>query len=80
MNEYYKCQNCDQVVQGFVASQQMECCDSPNYVPIPSPDEDVFIVGHKAGCVRSTTRTGSEAADTVRALEARGYEVKVSPL
>lgn len=40
MGEYYKCENCGQVVQGFVASQQMECCEHPDYRIIPDPEED----------------------------------------
>ena len=34
MNEYYECENCGQVVQGYNASRQVECCDSPSYKPL----------------------------------------------
>ena len=40
MNEYYECTNCGQVVQGFEASQQIECCDNPNYVPVEKDNGD----------------------------------------
>ena len=31
MNEYFECYNCGNIVQGFVASQQVECCQIPSY-------------------------------------------------
>ena len=38
MNEYFECYNCGQVVQGFVASQQGECCEIPSYQRIEKPE------------------------------------------
>jgi len=38
MNEYFECYNCGQVVQGFVASQQVECCEIPSYQRIEKPE------------------------------------------
>ena len=29
--EYYECCNCGQVVQGFHASEDMQCCGHPDY-------------------------------------------------
>ena len=40
MQEYFECQNCGQVVQGFVASQMVECCESPRYSRCAGPNED----------------------------------------
>jgi len=38
--EYYKCLHCGQVVQGFIASQQIECCEAPDYVPLEEKQEE----------------------------------------
>lgn len=37
-NEYFECINCQQVVQGWNASQDVECCDSPDFVGIERED------------------------------------------
>jgi len=37
-NEYYECRNCGQVVQGFGASQDINCCEHPGYDQIDGPD------------------------------------------
>jgi hypothetical protein len=29
--EYFVCRNCDQVVQGFHASEMITCCERPDY-------------------------------------------------
>jgi len=40
VNRYFECKSCGQVVQGFEASRQVECCDHPDYREIDSPDAD----------------------------------------
>ena len=37
MSEYFECYICGQVVQGFVASQQVECCEIPSYQRVEKP-------------------------------------------
>lgn len=37
---YFECKNCKQVVQGFITSQTIECCDRPDYKEIPGPEDD----------------------------------------
>ena len=39
-NRYFECQNCGQVVQGFEAAMQTECCDNPQYEEIKPDDEE----------------------------------------
>ena len=43
MNEYFQCRNCEQVVQGWHASQQIECCERPSYHRIPGPNRDAQV-------------------------------------
>jgi len=38
MNVYYECKGCQQVVQGFAASQQVECCKNPQYHLVDRPE------------------------------------------
>ena len=40
MNEYFECVNCGQVVQGFNASRQVDCCERPSYARVPGPEGD----------------------------------------
>jgi len=42
MNRYFECKNCGQVVQGFEASRQVECCNHPQYVEIPGPEDQIW--------------------------------------
>lgn len=34
MNEYYECRNCGQVVQGWNASLDIECCDRKDMIRV----------------------------------------------
>ena len=48
MNRYFECANCGQVVQGFEASRQVDCCDRPDYQEIDGPevlDDPAMFIG-----------------------------------
>ena len=36
-NEYFQCTACGQMVQGFNASQDIQCCDQKNMIPVTVP-------------------------------------------
>lgn len=38
--QYFKCLGCEQVVQGWEASNWVTCCEVQNYVEVPGPEED----------------------------------------
>ena len=40
MNEYFECVNCGQVVQGWNASQMVQCCEFPQHKRIEGPEQD----------------------------------------
>ena len=48
MKEYFECVNCGQVVQGWHASQQIECCESPQYRSIYPDDGESDIIDEEA--------------------------------
>jgi len=35
--QYFECENCGQVVQGWGASRDIDCCERPNFVEIYGP-------------------------------------------
>lgn len=39
-NWYFECENCQQVVQGFHASESVECCEDKQMVEIDPPEEE----------------------------------------
>lgn len=41
--EYYECQGCGQVVQGFNAMQQIDCCNSPCFIQVYGPLDEGHI-------------------------------------
>ena len=36
--QYFECENCEQVVQGWGASRDIDCCEEPNFVEIHGPE------------------------------------------
>ena len=42
MSDYLKCDGCGQVVQGFEAAMQTECCDKPMYKYTTNPLADAL--------------------------------------
>lgn len=36
--QYFECENCGQVVQGFNAMEQIDCCERPDFVEICGPE------------------------------------------
>lgn len=54
MSKYYVCVNCGQVVQGWNASQQIECCENPNYVRGGGPEENGWTEADVEEFFRST--------------------------
>ena len=38
-NRYWECQDCRQVVQGWGAMQDIDCCPNKNMLEIPGPEE-----------------------------------------
>jgi len=39
--QYFECENCGQVVQGWGASRDIECCNLPEPVEIYGPRDDI---------------------------------------
>ena len=40
MNRYFQYENCGQVVQGFNASREIDCCEAPFYRELHPGDDE----------------------------------------
>lgn len=45
--QYFECENCGQVVQGWGASRDIDCCEKPDFVEIYGP-ETQHLLGETA--------------------------------
>ncbi len=62
-NEYFECASCGQVVQGWNASQMIDCCEEKHMMPVccPShlPEVEAYLAANEwldsQGCPKSIT-------------------------
>ena len=66
---YFECENCGQVVQGFEASRQVECCAHPSYVEIEGPIQD------PVDFALEEFTSGTPSNDVLRTLVQAGYSL-----